>query len=85
MPKIKSVYNSAYILFKILHSRFKHFYIISAGYVFIKSLSDSLTVSHLAEHPADFDPRAYLKPGRQAIKDMVAHKMIDVLGCSGKA
>ena len=40
---------------------------------------------YLAEHPADFDPRAYLKPGRQAIKDMVAHKMIDVLGCSGKA
>ena len=25
---------------------------------------------YLAEHPADFDPRAYLKPGRQAIKDM---------------
>ena len=40
---------------------------------------------YLAEHPADFDPRAYLKPGRQAIKDMVAHKMVDVLGCSGKA
>ena len=40
---------------------------------------------YLAEHPADFDPRAYLKPGRQAIKDMVMHKMVDVLGCNGKA
>ena len=40
---------------------------------------------YLAEHPADFDPRQYLKPGRQAIKDMVAHKMVDVLGCNGKA
>ena len=40
---------------------------------------------HFAEHPADFDPRQYLKPGRQAIKDMVMHKMVDVLGCNGKA
>ena len=40
---------------------------------------------YLAEHPADFDPRQYLKPGRQAIKEMVAHKMVDVLGCNGKA
>ncbi len=40
---------------------------------------------YLAEHPADFDPRAYLKPGRQAIKDMVMHNLVDVLGCNGKA
>ena len=40
---------------------------------------------YLAEHPADFDPRQYLRPGRQAIRDMVAHKMVDVLGCNGKA
>jgi len=40
---------------------------------------------YLVEHPDHFDPRQYLKPGRQAIKDMVAHKMINVLGCSGKA
>ena len=40
---------------------------------------------YLAEHPADFDPRQYLKPARQAIKDMVAHKIVDVLGCDGKA
>ena len=37
------------------------------------------------EHPADFDPRAYLKPARAAIKAMVKHKIIDVLGCDGKA
>lgn len=40
---------------------------------------------YLAEHPADFDPRAYLKPGRAAIKEMVMHKIINVLGCNGKA
>jgi fructose-bisphosphate aldolase class II len=40
---------------------------------------------YLALHPADFDPRQYLKPGRAAIKAMVAHKIVDVLGCDGKA
>ena len=40
---------------------------------------------YLNEHPDHFDPRQYLKPGRQAIKDMVAHKIVDVLGCNGKA
>ncbi|WP_326910476.1 class II fructose-1,6-bisphosphate aldolase [Sedimentibacter sp. MB31-C6] len=38
----------------------------------------------LEEKPSEFDPRKYLGPGRDAIKDMVAHKMRDVLGCSGK-
>ena len=37
------------------------------------------------EHPDHFDPRQYLKPARAAIKDMVAHKLINVLGCNGKA
>lgn len=37
------------------------------------------------EHPDKFDPREYLKPARAAIKDMVAHKLVDVLGCNGKA
>ena len=37
------------------------------------------------EHPDHFDPRQYLKPARTAIKDMVAHKLINVLGCNGKA
>ena len=40
---------------------------------------------HFAEHPADFDPRQYLKPARAAIKAMVAHKIVDVLGCDHKA
>lgn len=40
---------------------------------------------YFAEHPADFDPRQYLKPAREAIKQMVAHKIVDVLGCDNKA
>ena len=37
------------------------------------------------EHPDHFDPRQYLKPARNAIKAMVEHKLVDVLGCDGKA
>ena len=40
---------------------------------------------HFAEHPDHFDPRQYLKPARQAIKEMVAHKLVNVLGCDHKA
>ena len=40
---------------------------------------------HFAEHPDHFDPRQYLKPGREAIKAMVEHKLVNVLGCNGKA
>ena len=40
---------------------------------------------YFAENPGHFDPRQYLKPARVAIKDMVAHKLINVLGCNGKA
>lgn len=40
---------------------------------------------HFAEHPDHFDPRQYLKPGREAIKAMVSHKLVHVLGCDGKA
>ena len=39
---------------------------------------------YLAEHPDHFDPRQYLKPARQAVKDMVAHKIIHVLGSDNK-
>ena len=39
---------------------------------------------HFAEHPADFDPRQYLKPARENIKQLVKHKIIDVLGCDNK-
>ncbi len=37
------------------------------------------------EHPEIFDPREYLKVGRANVKDIVAHKIKDVLGCEGKA
>jgi fructose-bisphosphate aldolase class II len=37
-----------------------------------------------AEKPAEFDPRKYLGPGRDAIREMVRHKL-QVLGCAGKA
>jgi len=37
-----------------------------------------------AEKPSEFDPRKYLGPARDAIKDMVKHKL-HVLGCAGKA
>jgi fructose-bisphosphate aldolase class II len=40
---------------------------------------------YLAEHPDHFDPRQWLKPARQAVKDMVTHKIVNVLGCNGKA
>ena len=37
------------------------------------------------EHPDHFDPRQYLGPARDAIREMVKHKIVDVLGCDGKA
>ena len=40
---------------------------------------------HFAEHPDHFDPRQYLKPARENIKQLVKHKLIDVLGCDHKA
>ena len=39
---------------------------------------------YLANNPGDFDPRQYLKPARQAIQDMVIHKMRDVLNSSNR-
>ncbi|MCR5442620.1 MAG: class II fructose-1,6-bisphosphate aldolase [Sphaerochaetaceae bacterium] len=39
----------------------------------------------LAEQPAVFDPRKYLGPAREALKQMYMHKNIDVLGSAGKA
>ena len=39
----------------------------------------------LAQNPAAFDPREYLKVGRQNVKDLVAHKIVNVLGSNGKA
>ena len=37
------------------------------------------------KHPDKFDPREYLKPARANIKELVAHKIVDVLGCDHKA
>ena len=37
------------------------------------------------QHPDKFDPREYLKPARENIKKLVAHKLVNVLGCDGKA
>ncbi len=39
----------------------------------------------MAEHPDKFDPREYLKPARANIKELVKHKIVDVLGCDNKA
>ena len=40
---------------------------------------------YLVENPSHFDPRQYLSPARDAVKNMVAHKINTVLGCAGKA
>ncbi|HIT68399.1 MAG TPA: class II fructose-1,6-bisphosphate aldolase [Candidatus Aphodomonas merdavium] len=40
---------------------------------------------HLYEHPEHFDPRQYLTDARNGIREMVRHKIVDVLGCNGKA
>lgn len=39
----------------------------------------------LSEHPEQFDPRSYLSPAREAVRNMVAHKIRNVMGSSGKA
>ena len=39
----------------------------------------------LAERPETFDPRAYLTAGREAVREMVRHKIRAVLGSSGQA
>lgn len=39
----------------------------------------------LANQPEVFDPRTYLSVGRDEVKKMVKHKIVDVLGSNGKA
>ena len=39
----------------------------------------------MAQNPSKFDPRDYLKPARANIKEIVRHKLVDVVGCAGKA
>lgn len=40
---------------------------------------------HFNDNPAHFDPRQYLSPARELIKECVKHKLVHVLGCNGKA
>jgi len=40
---------------------------------------------HFDENPSHFDPRQYLTDARAAIQAMVEHKIVNVLGCAGKA
>ena len=40
---------------------------------------------HLTENPTHFDPRQFLSPGRETIKQIVKHKLVHVLGCNGQA
>ena len=58
--------------------------LLGSGKVF-EALRTACIRQHFAEHPDHFDPRQYLKPARVAIKEMVEHKLVDVLGCDGKA
>ena len=40
---------------------------------------------HMNENPSHFDPRQYLAPARELLKQAVKHKLVNVLGCNGKA
>ena len=40
---------------------------------------------YFAGNPGHFDPRQYLGPARSAVKELVKHKIVHVLGCDGKA
>lgn len=40
---------------------------------------------HFYKNPTHFDPRQYLGPARNAIKELVKHKLVNVLGCNNKA
>ena len=55
------------------------------GYILVDTGVIKIGKEPVIENPEDFDPRKYLSPARDAIKDMVKHKMRNVLGCSGKA
>ena len=40
---------------------------------------------HFEAHPDHFDPRQYIGDGRKYVKEIVRHKIIDVLGSDNKA
>ena len=56
----------------------------TAKYIVDKGLIGTIR-QFFNEHPDKFDPREYLKPARANIKEHVRHKLVDVLGCAGKA
>ncbi|WP_138294993.1 MULTISPECIES: class II fructose-1,6-bisphosphate aldolase [unclassified Clostridium] len=39
---------------------------------------------YMVEHPDHFDPRQYLTPARDAVRESVRHKIVEVLGCNNK-
>ncbi len=39
---------------------------------------------YFVENPSHFDPRQYLGPARLAVKEIVKHKLVNVLGCNNK-
>ena len=49
---------------------------------YLAGLKDGI---NLKEEPSKFDPRAYLTPARDLIKETVEHKIRDVFGSSNKA
>ena len=51
----------------------------------IRLACTAMVRKHLNEHPDHFDPRQYLTDARQAVHDMVAHKIKTVLGSENKA
>ncbi len=51
----------------------------------IRLACTAMVRKHLAEHPDHFDPRQYLTDARQAVHDMVVHKIKTVLGSENKA
>jgi fructose-bisphosphate aldolase class II len=40
---------------------------------------------YMTANPSHFDPRQYLTPARNNVKALVKHKLVNVLGCNGKA
>ena len=56
------------------------------GYPFEDSLAfTAMLRKHFVDHPDHFDPRQYLTDARKALGEMVQHKIVNVLGCNGKA
>lgn len=50
----------------------------------LRVASTAAVRKHLAENPTHFDPRQYLGPAREAMKQIVIHKIKNVLGSENK-